>query len=438
MIGKPFFYLALLLLTFDGFPYYKFGLGSTKALSILPLLAVLFLNVYKIIKRKYKVKEVVEILLISTLLGISYFQGKYVYYDMSEFSASISMFAVYFITIFVFKIFFDFADKKEILFLLKCIYRSFDISLIYGILELVYFYVIDSDNLYNILNLFMRDDLYLLGKRLQFNFSEPGCVGVMIICIYIPTLYMLKKLGYKFSKIAKVKIAILFILTLFTKSVTYYSMMMLLLILLFFYNSKSTVKKIIVSILGIFFLIGGYLVINSDAFITYSRTSSSRFVKILADPNYLNEDTSGQVRVTLWKLSLYGWNDKPLTGYGWGYFKYALRANYDKLDSKSASNPEMEKKLSLDNQQTYSIYSTCLVEGGVLGVIWLIIVLWPCIKNTRGTLKVFLILLLVSFMQIIFVYNVSTIVILQIYSNKKLTDFIERKLDNNEKGYMLS
>lgn len=438
MIGKLFFYLALLSITFDGFPYYKFGLGSTKALAIVPLIIFLFFNIHKIVRRKYKVKEIIEILMIAALLSISYFKGKYVYNDLEEFTASINMFAIYLITIFAFKIFFDSANKRNILILFKCIYRSFDISLVYGILELIYFYKLEkSDILYEILNFFLRDNIYLLGKRMQFNFSEPGSVGIMIVCIYIPTLYILKKLGYKFSKFEKVKIALLFVLTIFTKSVTYYLMILVLLILLFFYKSKSISKKVVISVLGISLLSAGYTIINSDAFISYSSRTSSRFIKILSDPSYLNEDNSSQVRIGLWKLSIYGAKDEPVIGYGWGYFKYALRNNYDKLDSKIANNPEMMKKLTMNNQQTYSIYSTCLVEGGIVAIVWLIIIIYTCIKNTHGIFRIFLISLLISFMQIIFIYNVATIAFLQIYLNKELIEFIERK-SNNEEDYMFS
>lgn len=436
--AKFLMYLSLLLITFDGFPFYKFGFGSTKALSIIPIILFIIINIPNLFKIKLTKKEVIEIILIIAILGISFSMGKYEYRDISEFKASINMFLVYIITIWSLKLFFIKIDKTSLLNAFKCIYMSFSISLFFGILQFIYFYVSKNQIIYEFLTFFLRDTMYLSGGRLQFNFSEPGTTALMLVCLFIPTIYIMYKLGYKFTKLDKLNIILIFLLSFLTKSITYYMFLCIIVILYFLYFKRPRIKSILMMLFIVLVIFLGNFYINSDGFINYSRNSSNRFIRMIGDTSYSNKDNSTQVRTGLWKLSIYGWMNKPINGYGWGYFKYALRNNYYKLDSVIANNSEMLGKLSKDNQQTYSIYSTVLVEGGALGVIWLIVVLIPCFKYTRNRLRLFLYILLLLFLQLIFIYNIVAIFLLQIYSNKKIIKLIVGEEECYEKNSMLS
>ena len=438
MNAKFLMYLSLILITFDGFPFNRFGLGSTKALSIIPLIVFIIINLPNLFKMKLGKREVIETILIIGLLGFSGFIGKYEYDDISEFKASISMFLVYIITIISFKLFFGKINKETLLKAVKCIYMSFSISLFFGILEFIYFYISKNQIIYKFLTFFLRDEMYLSGGRLQFNFSEPGTAALMLVGLFIPNIYIMARLGYKFTKLDKLKIILIFLLSVLTKATTYYALLLLLVIFYLLFNGKPGVKKFLIIVFSIFIIFSGYLYINSDGFIDYSRNSSSRFIRILGDQQYLKQDNSTQVRTGLWELAIYGWKDKPISGYGWGYFKYAIRNNYHKLNEEVAMNYEMQEKLYIDNQQTYSIYSTVLVEGGGLGVIWLIVVLAPCFKYTKSRLRAFLYILLVLFVQLIFIYNVVAILLLQIYSNKGIIELIDGNEEFYEKNDMLS
>ena len=433
-------YLSLILITFDTFPFNRYGMGSAKAISIIPIIFFIVLNIPNILRLRYKKIEIMEIILMIFLLLVSFFMGKFIYNDMIEFKATISMFSVYLTTVFSIRIFFKNANKEKILKLFKSIYYSFNISLFFGILEFVYFYIFKSEIIYKFLMLFLRDDMYLKGRRLQFNFGEPSTASIIIPCLFIPTILIMRKLGYRFTKIDKFKIVTFLVLSIFTQSTTYYLIMSLLIILyLLFYNNNLNIKKFIIATIAIAIAISGYVFINSTTFKNYSQTSDNRAIKLIGNLESIQSDESFQVRGAMWKISIMGWKQKPITGYGWGYFKYAYVDNFNDLSSLEKNNRENQSKLYMDNLQSYSIYSTSMVEGGILGIIWIIIMMVPAYINTKkNIIKPFLITFLVSALQGMVIYNVISIIFLEICKNKNIIYAIEGEHHNEKVSYMSS
>lgn len=87
-------YLAMFLITFTIFPFYKYGLGSGKSLSFIPLILYITLNVFK--GRLFVAKKfLIEIFMIGIILLLSFFLGVLRYNSILGFSFSLSMWMSY-------------------------------------------------------------------------------------------------------------------------------------------------------------------------------------------------------------------------------------------------------------------------------------------------------------------------------------------------------
>jgi hypothetical protein len=416
-------YISFILITFDSFPFYKYGLGSAKPLSILPIIVFFFFNIDKIVKTKYSVREYIEIFIVTLLLTISFSKGKFTYNDMSEFKASCSMFIVYLTSVLSFKLYFKGISKEELIKGLRYIFKSFNISIFFAILEIIYFYAGKSETLFKVFQIFLRDTMYVAGGRVQLNFGEPSSAAFMIFGLLVPVILMLKKLGYEFKMIEKIKVVSIFAICILVKSNTFYLIGIVTLVGYYAVKGSKSIKKMVSLTIVIGIIFGSYIYINNKY---ENSNSSNRFINMIVQKNNLENDSSYQVRKALIDTSIYTWRDNPVIGSGWGYFKYGYRENFYKINDLYKTNWELQRKLSADNLQSYSIYTTALSEGGVLGVFWLILIFTSAFKNCKKNsilLVAFLVFCVMS-VQSIYIYQVNMIFIMELIKSKRIRELI--------------
>ena len=146
---KTFFFLGILLLTFDNFPFGRYGLGNNHCLSFYPMILYILLNI-KYVFRALQSADKCEIVMILGLLGMSLWSGMFRFYDLEQFGHAVNMWISYFIALFSFRIFIFTANRKDVFLMFKLINVSFTISLMFGLLEFVFFMLF----IWNLLNHF--------------------------------------------------------------------------------------------------------------------------------------------------------------------------------------------------------------------------------------------------------------------------------------------
>ena len=421
-----FFYMGMLLITFDSFPFARYGLGSGKPLSIIPLI------IYIVIKTAdtYKKKIVVNLntfLIISLgvlILVDSLCKGVLIYDDLSGFSRAFNMFAAFFVTFWGMELFSQKADRNAILKMFTYIYKSFTIALFFGVLEFVYFYIAKIEIIKEFILLFVRDDIYLSVSKLQFNFGEAGNTGVMLGILFPLTLLCLKRLDYKFTKKDFLKIGSIYFLSIFSLSLNYLIIILLLAIGKILIGNQKY-KKIKVGLISLLIIsciifIG---VISSDWFRTMAVNSDSRLLPMLADYTKISQDGSIQTRLGSTQISLHSFIRKPFLGYGWGYYAYAFRENFDCVNTLFKSW-ELIGDLKYDDLQNFGFIFSILSEAGILGICFFISLIEKK-KKCPQYLKPFIAVIIVEMLQNVFIYWISLIVAFYICTSSSIKRYLE-------------
>lgn len=412
-----FFYLAMYLITFDIFPFHRYGLGSGKALSLYPLIVYLFLNLAQIKISRY---QIIDFSFIVVLLILSFFISVSTFNDITGTMQAVSMWLTYTITILAFSHFVQLADLERIKRMFLCIFRSFYISLFFGMLEVIYFQIYSISFIKNFITLFVRDGMYLEGGRLQFNFGEPGSMGVMIVCLFIPSILFLRKLKYNFSIFDKILILGIFVLSFYSISITYILTILVLLCTYYaLYKIKSKVKLFFFITFFVGILISFNILINSPFFYTMAIQNNSRILKLLLPSENKQNDDSSLVRTALWDVAVISYKEQPILGYGWGNFRYAFMNNYMKTEIGPLPD-EFYAKYDQSGLQSYSIYSTALCEGGIIGIIWLLFFIISRYRKTSVFSKPFFITCLFLCIQCIFIYTIPLLLSILIFSEKRI------------------
>lgn len=428
------FLLGMLCITFDSFPFYKYGLGSAKPLSIVPLILFLILKIISIVKRLKIDKGICIVLTMGILIVLqSIFCGLFIYNDDTGYSETMNIFFTFFVSILSFVLYMNDADNLKIKRMLKYIFMSFKISLFFGIIEIIYFYILDSELLKNFITLFVRDDVFLDVQYVQFNYGERGNTGVMLGILFPVVLFLLKKIGYSFSRGDKIFIIIIYAVSVLTFSINYFIIMLTLLISgIVILDFKNKNRKLLVLFLMVACFILISIVLSSESFLIYSSNSNSRILRILRDTNYIYSDGSIQTRLGQAQVCLKGFMKKPFSGYGWGYFIYAMRDNYNEISSTLKSY-ELSIQASLDSLQTYGFLFSVLVEGGTLGILFAIS-LFSRFKKTEKELWPFIIVFILECLQNVFVYWISMLVIYCLLTDKTINNIVIKNRDKEEKN----
>ena len=414
------FYVGLLLITISCFPFNNYGLGSAKAISIFPfiiyLLGLLFRKVFSLSRNAF-----FELFWVVLLLFVSYVICIVRNLTFVGFNAAISMWVTYFVSILSVLNFIKSAEKKEIILMFRCILKSFKIALIFGLVEMFYFYIAKIDLLSKILSLFLRDEVFLGQNRLQFSFGEPSEAGLFVCCLLIPTIFALRRLGYKFTSNDKISIILIFaLITFFSRSSTYYVLLGTLVMTYFFISSK---KKVYIKVFLISIAVLAYTSISMINLNSIANRNNIRILKLFTNKeDAMKGDGSSAVRTGLWIIAIDMFRNNVVCGVGWGNFGESFDQYYQSLDD-IYKNSEMHSKLGDKTQQSYSIVSTSLAEGGLLGLVWLLLLLGR-IRYRGDYSKYFAPTFLVAIMQNMFIYVPGLILVYVLLSNKKINNLL--------------
>lgn len=415
-------YLAMILITFTTFPLQKYGLGASKGISIFPMLLYSLLNIFSgSIKINKSFRN--ELIVITAILFSSFIYGTFIYHDLRGFGFASSMWLSYIIIFFSLYIFVQNANEEKFYKFFKSIILSFKISFIFGVLEMIYFYIAHINAISEFIQLFVRDNMYLNNQRVQFNFGEPS-ESIQIIGLLFPVIYILKKKNYKFSYSDRISFIGLIILSaIFSKSNSF--IIGLSIIGFIFFLNKQKSKKTIIFLGGGILLISIYiLTIYSNDIYTYANANEIRLLKLMSSPEEsLSGDFSSATRLGLWILAIDVFTHNPFFGCGYGYFGYNFNTYIENLDPIFMTE-EMIGKIGNIQQQTYSIFSSILCEAGIIGAIWLLIFLKRI--NFRNQInQLYIPILLLILIQNMYIYMPLLCTTYFILTNSKVQKYIE-------------
>lgn len=418
------FYLGMILITFNIFPFQDYGLGASKALSMIPLILY---DIQKLFEKKYILPSsfVKEIIIIIMLILISSFIGVFVLDSLDGTSTAISMWGSYVIIFFAFNTFISQADGYDVKLMLECIFFSFKISFVFGVLEVIQFTIFNDETILEIIRLFVRDDVYLRQGRLQFNFGEPGDAGTIIVLLLIPVVYFLKKNDYKFSKFEIIVIIGIFLMeAFFSKSGSYVSLLIVFLVAFLIIKLANLRKKMIFFIPFMLTIVIILFFISQVDWSTIAHDNDVRLLKLATERSdaFAGDNSSG-VRFGMWVISFEVWKNHYLLGTGVGNFGYFFKEGIQVLDLVYF-NSEMFDKMDMNLQQTYSVISTALVEGGILGCVWLIL-FFKKIQWKDKTMLYFIPPFLVSLLQNMVIYQPVFCLVYFMLSNKKIIRLLD-------------
>lgn len=418
------FYLGMILITFNIFPFQYYGLGASKALSMIPLILY---DIQKLLEKKYSLPPsfILEIVIIIILILVSSFIGVFVLNSLDGTSTAISMWGSYIIIFLAFNSFISQADGNDVKLMLECIFFSFKISFVFGVLEVLNFTIIRNDIIVKIIRLFVRDDLYLSQGRLQFNFGEPGDAGAIIVILLIPVVYFLKKKNYKFSLFEIFTITGIFLMEgFFAQSGSYASLLIVFFITIVVVKLGELKKKIVYFIpLALTISVILFFVSQID-WAAIATENNVRLLKLATEKSdAFADDNSSGVRIGMWVVSFEVWKNHYLLGTGVGNFGYFFNEGIQALDAVYF-NSEMVGKTDMNLQQTYSIVSTAFVEGGVLGCVWLFIFLRK-LQWRNKTMEYYIPSFLVSLLQNMVIYQPVFCLVYFMLSNKKIVKLLE-------------
>lgn len=411
-------YLAMFLITFTTFPFHKYGLGSGKSLSFIPLVFYIALNVFKgrlFITKKY----LIEIYIIVIILLSSFFLGFLRYNSLLGFSFSFNMWMSYMLVMTALYTFFKNAEINDIRKFLLSIFYSFKISLLFGLLEGIYQIITPIGLIKFVVCFFVRDEMYI-SSRVQFNFGEPSECAFIVILLF-PVIYLLNKLHYKFYLSDKICVFMLVIIAfLFSGSVTFILFFSTFCLLYFASKFQCKNKNNFKTALILFSI----LMLAVLAFIVnyleeYAFGNDVRVLKLLTSPkDALEGDFSSATRIGLWVVSFYMFLDSPIMGCGFGYFGTKFKDFVWSIDEVFLT-PEMLSKTSDLQQQTYSIITSAFCEGGFLGILWLILLLSRLKFNSQYNI-LFVPLFLLMIFQSMFIYIPTMCLLYFLLTNHKI------------------
>ena len=391
------FYWGCLLITFTSFPLHKYGLGGDKSLSLLPFLG--YIIIVSLQRKKLYLnktgKKLIGLTLIMLIVSCTMCIFKYSFFQ--GFNMALGTWGGFIINIGSFMTFMYNADRRKVYNMLRCLFLSFWFSFIFCLVEVLYF-ITDIQLLRTLLLPFLRDDVFLSVKHLQLNFCEAGDAGQLIPCLFILIIWSLKRMDHPFSICQKgMVLFILFSMLLFSGSASFV-IVCLLIILLFVdvYMDKYKLYRIIKP-LFLIFIIGSGSIIISTVYESMADWNGpmGRVAALIYNPEVaFDSDLSSACRIGMWFVSTEIFFNNFIFGTGLGNFGL-LFPNYINNIPIFLQVPEIMLKAHDPLQMSYSIFSTMLAEGGLLGIIWLCYFIKPLfagIKNMRPFALVFLVI----------------------------------------------
>lgn len=379
------FYLSCFFITFNSFPFDKYGLGALKPLSFI-FIVPYFLKLI-CTKGVYVKKNLQKLfLLIAILLFFSLFLGLFRYNDLSGFRSSLGFWGGFIIYSCTISTFLADADDQKVYNSVRCVFLSFWFSFIFGFLECLLFET-GISIIRDFLLLFIRDDWYLFTERIQLNFRESGDAGQLLPGLLFPVVLYLKKRGYSFSFLEKGMIIGTVLLTaLYSKSASFIIVGSVSMLLYFHtWLKQYKLYRITTLFLLIFTLVvvvyGSYKLMNMASELD---GTLGRVALLMASPEDAFEgDLSSASRIGMFWICATIFFNNFLLGSGLGYMGY-LFPRYLYSIPDFFITPEMVERASMIEVNTsYSIITMATSEGGVVGLVWLLFFLYPLWKTFR-------------------------------------------------------
>lgn len=421
------FYLACFLISFNIFPFGNFGLGSDKSLSLVPIVLYFFKLVFD--GRLYFRKDILcQFAMIVLLMMVSLYLSLYKYYNMVGFSSAVGCWGAYVLYLGAFCSFVRKANEQRMFNMVKCIFCSLWWSLLFGILEfcLLQFHV---TSISSIITPFLRDSAFLESNRIQLNFCEAGDASQLLPGLFFPVIIYLKKSGYIFSLREKIMLIInISLLVLYSKSASLVVVGSFALLL--YYDSYLKSYKVYhylkpIVIIGLIF--ASSVLLASIYSLADMDGPLGRVASLIINPEEaFSQDFSTATRVGLWFVTFQIFPSLYLTGTGWGNFGLEYAHYLYKIPTYFLT-PEMLGKVGNQVQQTYSIISTSYTEGGLLGIVWLLMFLYPLYKMYRRYPKIlpFVLVFIVISLQQMVTYVFAFIVIWLLFTEPKFCKVLQ-------------
>ena len=379
------FYLSCFFITFNSFPFDKYGLGSLKPLSFIFIVPYFLKLIYT---KKVRVKKNLQklFLLIAILLFFSFFLGLLRYNDLSGFRTSLGFWGGFIIYSSTISTFFADADDLKMYNSVRCVFLSFWFSFVFGILEFLLF-EFDISKIGDFLLLFLRDDWYLFTERIQLNFRESGDAGQLLPGLFFPVVLYLKKKGYSFSFLEKVMIVGTVLLTaLYSRSASFIIVGSLTLLLYFhtwlkqykFYRITTLFLLIFTLVVGVY---GTYELMNIAS--EFDGTLG-RVALLMSSPEDAFEgDLSSAARIGMFWICAAIFFNNLFLGSGLGYMGYLFPLYLYSIPDYFITPEMVDKTSKIAGNYSYSIITIMTSEGGVVGLIWLLFFLYPLWKAFR-------------------------------------------------------
>lgn len=421
------FYIACFLISFNAFPFSNFGLGADKPLSVIP--AVLyFLKMLLRGKLVFKSNMIKQFTIIAVLMGISLYLSLTKYYTLVGFSSAVGCWGSYIIYLGAFCSFVHNADDQKIFNMVKCIFCSLWFSLIFGILEYLLLQL-HITSIYNVILPFLRDNAFLESNRIQLNFGESGDAGQLLPGLYLPVILYLNNINYHFSIWEKAMIGLnVLLLLLYGKSVSF--VLVGCFALLLYYDSylKSYklyryIKPVIIILILVF---SSSLIFSLSSFVD-EEGPIGRVARLFVNPeDAFGQDFSTATRIGLWIVTFKMFPSMFLVGTGWGNFGLVYPFYYNKIP-RYFMTEEIIGKIGEQVHQTYSIISTSYTEGGILGIVWLLMFFYPMYKMIRKYPKVipFVLVFIIIALQQMITYVFAFIMIWLLLTEPKFCKFLQ-------------
>lgn len=131
------------------------------------------------------------------------------------------------------------------------------------------------------------------------------------------------------------------------------------------FSKPSLGKKVSITvILGVIFLVGGFVSIKNTSFVQENPTLN-RFANISIT------ETKTQARYYIWPMALRGFSEKPILGWGQGNFSYIFQKHYV---------PEMHSHEPWFDS-SHNVFLDWLVAGGILGFLAYLSIMIFSFKN---------------------------------------------------------
>lgn len=414
--------LAFIFITFDAFPFHKFGINlSSMPLSYIFIGLFFIVNLDNMLKLRIKKVELSVIMyaffMIVFTIIINY-QNSFSNIGLNKFINELILTIMGYFSI---KLYLQ--VKKNYNEILKLTMNGIKISVFFGIIQFFYIHIVKLNFIFDILDKVTLDTEYLLWGRISMNLGEPSFIGRYILLIIIPYLLLIEKR----KKSDNIYICAFIILGVLSGSTRIFFDIAVGIFVLAFIYYKKIIKKISLSkiFIAMYIVLLSILlmfIIKPDEVFTQIENVKERMT-IIFDKDSEKSDLSTEARLSYSLIGPYALKKKPF-GYGIGNYIYAYRDNIQLVNNNYNGNYELVSVYSREWLSSFNMYSRFMVENGIIGCLFILISIVGLFKKVKYS-REFTIILLLNLYNIIqsdfmaFIPMLIWIVIFLCFDNKE-------------------